>query len=95
MKAIKEFLKPNRWEIIIFLIILISLFSSLEGFISDNILFCGIPEGCPPSSEEGKIKLLDTYLNPNILRVVLYISSYLLACFIYFIIKKTKRLIGK
>ena len=87
----KEFLKPNRWKIGMFLIVLIFLFSLIERFISDNILFCGIPEGCPPSPEEGKIKLLNAYLNPNTLRIVLYIAFYLLSCLIYFIYKKIKK----
>ena len=108
MKAIKEFLKPNRWKIILFIIILLFLSVYISEYISELSDFAkGFPMGClgnmtggcSPTGREGMAFCWDAVeINKPCFVANLFILTiglYLLSCLIYFIIKKIKRSIAK
>lgn len=87
----KEFFKPDWKKTAVFVIILILLFKSIEDFISNSTMLCWIPEGCPPSPVEGKVRLFGVYIDSTILRIAFYISFYILSCLIIWIYNKVRK----
>jgi len=105
MKAIKDFLKPNWWKIILFIIILLFLYVYMSEYMGGELwdfpMSCigNMTGGCSPTGEEGINLCWDAYerskpcLIANLF--ILTIGLYLLSCLIYLIISKIKRLIIK
>jgi hypothetical protein len=87
MKAIWTFLKPNWWKIIIFGIVIIITFSVGVERYSYPVYF--------KKPFVSPLYFIKVETNFYLSLFILLIYWYLLACLIYFIIAKIKRLITK